>query len=69
MVFRSEIKVFSVSILTIDWDSWFTYVCFGNEAKIKIVFVSPYPTDPKKLPLPKKILLQFFIQDFFFCYC
>ena len=37
-----------------------------NQAKIKIIFVSPYQTDPKKLPQPPKKLLQFFIQDYFF---
>ena len=37
--------------------------------KIKIIFVSPYPTDPRKLHLPKNFycsLAIFSIQDFFF---
>ena len=29
------------------------------KAKIKIIFVSPYPTDPKKMPLPKKFYCNF----------
>ena len=36
------------------------------QAKIKIIFVSPYPTDPKKLPLPKKIYCNFSYKIFFF---
>ena len=37
-----------------------------SKAKIKITFVSPYPTDPKKLPLPKKFYCNFPYKIFFF---
>ena len=38
----------------------------GVKAKIKIIFVSPYPTDPKKLPLPKKFYCNFSYKIIFF---
>ena len=39
--------------------------CF-TEAEIKILFVSPFPTDPEKKALPKKFYFNFQLR-FFFC--
>ena len=36
------------------------------KAKIKIIFVSPYPTYPKKLPIPKNFIAIFRTRLFFF---
>ena len=43
--------------------------CDYTGAKIKIIFVTPYPNDPKKLPLPKKFYCNFSCKIIFFYYC
>ena len=44
--------------------------CKAAEAKIKIILIlfplTPYPTDPKKLPLPKKFYCNFSYKIIFF---
>ena len=41
------------------------HVDVQTEAKIKILFVSPYPTDPQKRPYPK-YFISIFSQEFIF---
>ena len=43
-----------------------SYLLILSQAKIKIIFVSPYPTDPKNCPYLKNFIAIFQTRFFFF---